>query len=370
MSPMQKGASYFSPSFGIPNYTLANEDTSLEHALLPLHCASVLTIAGSGSRVLPLVARAPSRITCVDLSSSQLALTELRLALAREASYEDFLGVLGYPPVEDSRSLRRHWIERLELRPASREFLKGWLGSNDWRAPIHLGRWERTFSRLSGLVRAMTGGAARGIFECRTLPEQLDYLERHFPWRRWGAAIALLGNASVFNALLYRGSFPVGNIPGSRRQFYGERYRRILELAPARENFFLQLTFLGKLLHAEGNPIECRRDVFSAAKQALERTEVRFEAGDAVEAASKEQGGLGFLSFSDVPSYFGAPLEQEFLQRIRPGLAPGALVVVRNYLRIPERCDSSGYERRTQEHRGLIDREGVGVYDVDVWRHA
>lgn len=367
---MPNGAPYFSPSFRAPNYTLANEDTSLEHALLPLRCASVLTIAGSGSRVLPLVARAPERIICVDLSSSQLALTELRLALAREASHEDYLGVLGYPPGEDSRSLRRHWVERLDLSPSTREFLVRWLGSHDWRAPIYLGRWERTFSRLSRLVQAMTGSAARGIFECRNLNEQHDYLQRHFPWRRWSAAIALLGNASVFNAMLYRGSFPVGNIPGSRRQFYDERYRRILELAPARENFFLQLTFLGKLLHSEGNPIECRKDVFAAAKQALQKTEVRLMAGDAVEAAAGSAGEVGFVSFSDVPSYFGAPLEQEFLQRIRPGLGPGAWVVVRNYLRTPERCDVSGYESRTVEHGDLIRRECVGVYDVDVWRHA
>ncbi|NDD93360.1 DUF3419 family protein, partial [bacterium] len=136
------------------NYTLANEDSSLEVALLPEKTDTILSIAGSGARVVPLLSRSPRRVICADLSESQLALTELRLALVREASHAEFLDFLGYPRSGADRSamsLRKHWIEKLDLRRETREFCKAWLSSQDWQSPIYSGSWEKTFQTLSRL---------------------------------------------------------------------------------------------------------------------------------------------------------------------------------------------------------------------------
>jgi len=355
------------------NYTLANEDTELEYSLLPEGCATVLTVAGSGARALPLVARAPRRLLCVDLSARQLALTELRLALAREAELAEYMAFFGYPqaggPVREGEAalLRRKWIDKLELSPLAREFLKQWLAGIDWGTPLYEGGWERTFARLSSVVRPVIGKRAQQVFECRSLTEQRSYLENGFPTRRWRLAISMLGNAAVFNALLYRGSFPKKNIRGSMRGFYQARFDRLFGIAPARENFFLQLCVYGRLLHPEGNPIECRPDVFIAAKQALVRTQVDYVQGDVLDAAAGGGGQIDFVSLSDVPSYFSGDVEKNFMQTIRPGLNTGARVVVRNYLRVPEDCDVSGYRLISKDFEKEILREKVGVYDIDVW---
>jgi len=66
--------------------------------------------------------------------------------------------------------------------------------------------------------------------------------------------LAILGNAAVFNALLYKGHFPKKNIPGSILSFYDDAFTRLFSQGPARENFFLQMVFFGELKYAEGNP--------------------------------------------------------------------------------------------------------------------
>jgi S-adenosylmethionine-diacylglycerol 3-amino-3-carboxypropyl transferase len=358
--------------FSTLNYTLANEDTSLEVELLPENTDTILSIAGSGGRILPLLSRSPKRVLCVDLAEAQLALTELRLSLAREASLAEFLAFFGYPHADAERSpekLRQHWVERLELRSETREFCKGWLASINWQAPLYEGRWEKTFQKLSRMVRAITGSAGQGLFDCRTLEEQTEYLASKFPHTRWQVVLALLGNAAVFNALLYKGSFPKKNLPGSRMRFYQDAYARLFAISPARENFFLQLSFLGELRHPEGNPVECDPVLFARAKSALQRAEITYARSDAIEAARNQQGRIGFFSFSDVPSYFQGETERQFMQQIRPGLADQALVVVRNYLHIPERCDLSAYLNLRQHHSVAIAREKVQVYDVDVFQY-
>ncbi len=82
------------------NYTLANEDTKLEYDLLDEGTNHVLTIAGSGSRVLPLFAKKPKKISIADYSAEQLALTNTRIESVRQLTYPQFLAFWGYPTEE------------------------------------------------------------------------------------------------------------------------------------------------------------------------------------------------------------------------------------------------------------------------------
>ena len=54
--------------FNSLNYTIGNEDASLELAVLPEKAQHVFTVAGSGSRIIPLLSKNPLRLTCVDSS--------------------------------------------------------------------------------------------------------------------------------------------------------------------------------------------------------------------------------------------------------------------------------------------------------------
>ena len=348
------------------NYTLANEDTALELSILPMAAEHVLSVCGSGGRALPLLAKAPKRLTLVDVSQEQLYLAELRLAAMKALDWQDFLAFMGYPPQPMNAVTRRRIFSILELSSPARDFLSRVFTANGFASILYDGQWERTFAKIATVTRLATGQDGLGLFDCRSLDEQRDYLRAKFPRRRWLAALRLIGQASVFNALLYRGSFPVMNLPMNHFEFYRQAFARSFALRPARENFFLQIVFFGRLVFAEGLPIECDQKVFLAAKSALEKTEIRFIRGDFLAVAESLNDKVDFVSFSDVPSYFTGPAERQFMQRLRPALTDGALVVNRSYLHVPFRPDYSGFDHVTAAYADAIAGEVTQMYVVDV----
>src|SRR4051794_7586327 len=110
--------------FDALNYTLANEDTAVEHAALRDGEDLVVSVAGSGARVLPLLARSPRELVCVDVSPAQLMLTELRVESVRALDHASFLGFWGYPRVAGAvtGAQRRALLDEMSLSTASRAF--------------------------------------------------------------------------------------------------------------------------------------------------------------------------------------------------------------------------------------------------------
>lgn len=353
------------------NYTLANEDTGLELELLPQGVGHLFSVAGSGGRILPLLARAPKVVTCVDISQEQLHLARMRFESARVLTHAEFMRFWGYPPQSADPAERRKMFESLSLPDDARTYLSKVFEARGWESILYDGKWERTFGKLSVGVRALTGAAGMGLFTALTRAEHERYLREKFPARAWKTVLFLLGNAGVFNALLYKGHFPKKNLPQSFYGFYKEAFERLFAQGPARENFFLQLLFFGKVIFSEGCPVECKPEVFAAAQAALRSgIEIRYRLGDLVGEAASTDVPIDFFSFSDVPSYFSGDLEREFMQRVRPKLAGGALVVLRNYLHVPEGLDLSGYDTVTAQYREAIAREKLQVYTTEIYRKS
>ncbi len=356
--------------FGTLNYTLANEDTSVELDALPFDAGHVMSVAGSGGRILPLLAKRPKVLTCVDVAQEQLFFTELRLAAARQLELEEYLGFMGFAPSPCAPPERRALFATLDLSPDAKRYLEWLFEKHGWASLLYEGRWERTMAKLSRINQRITGPAGARLFEAKTLGEQEDYLANHFPRRRWNVVLAILGNSSVFNALLYKGSFPRKNLPQGSFSFYRDATDRIFHRGVVRENFFAQVLFFGRVMYAEGNPIECSPTVFSDAKQALASTIVRYVLGDIVTEAARAEPPVDFLSLSDVPSYFSGAREVGFLSELRTGLAPRAIVVQRSYLHVPFGTNLSGYEVITDDYRKSIEQEKVQVYSIDIYRKA
>lgn len=348
------------------NYTLGDEDSRLELGILPADSGHVMAIAGSGGRVLPLLARRPRRLTCVDICRPQLFLTELRVEALRALTREEFLGLLGYPGSEVSPEERRRLFHQLALSADAARFLEGLFGARGWGPLLYSGRFEQTLRTLSRVNGFFTGPRGRGLFETRSREEQLAYLERRFPRRAWHTVLRLMGNSAVLNSLLYKGDFPKKNIPGSAYRFYREAFERLFSDAHARESFFLQMVFFGELRFAEGFPVECDADVFEEARRALGGTTVSYVHGDILEVAQRA-GDVDFLSLSDVPSFLPAERERGFLQILRPGLAPGGLVVTRGHLRVA-RPDASGYACISERYADLMSAEKTQMWSVNVYQ--
>src|SRR3990167_11331981 len=119
--------------FNSLNYTIGNENSSLELEVGPENAQHVFAIAGSGSRIIPLLSKNPLRLTCVDSSFKQLALAELRIASLKLLYYEDFLSFWGYPPHQMSSHKRQRIFNNLEISEQAKKILETLFKKHDWR---------------------------------------------------------------------------------------------------------------------------------------------------------------------------------------------------------------------------------------------
>ncbi|MFW5884772.1 MAG: DUF3419 family protein [Patescibacteria group bacterium] len=354
--------------FNALNYTIGNEDASLEMEILPRKTQHVFVIAGSGSRVIPLIAKAPKVITCVDSSFDQLSLAELRISSLKTFKYDHFLSFWGYPGKDISSEERKKMFFELKISNDCKKRMESLFKANNWETLLYLGKWEQTFKKISNIVRAIVGERGVGLFNCKTMKEQREYLEKVFPWRAWSLVVFLLGNSVVFNALLYKGNFPKKNIKESMYSFYSRRFGQLFRQDIARKNFFLQLLFFGELKYSDGLPIECNPEVYSRAQKNLQKLCIKFEQGDFIKKALETEIPIDFLSLSDLPSYLNPPKESEFIQVLNNNIAPKGMVVNRYYLRTPERLDIRGFENVTSRHKGKIAKEKIQMFSFDVFQ--
>lgn len=359
------GQKYFS---GL-NYTLGNEDTSVEIEMIKeLKPKSVFSICGSGGRSLPLMHEGAENLSLSDLSKEQLRLAELRLATYRELTHEQFLMFWGYYPYSDNnhKSERKELFSKVTLTPETREFFTTVFSETDFDSLLYLGKWERTFAVFAKINRVLLGSDYDRILRFDNLEDQVEYYKTKFPMKRWKALIQILGNKAMFNALLYKGDFITKNSPLSHFDYYFQSFERLFTRDLAQKSFFLQLCFYGKIKSLLGVPVEAQKENFDRVHKS--KTSVDYVQEDFVSYLAKGEKQFDFLSLSDVPSYFQGDLERDFMQKIKPGLKPGAILVTRYYLRKSE-CNLDGYVDITENHLKLIELEKVQMYDIRVYKY-
>jgi S-adenosylmethionine-diacylglycerol 3-amino-3-carboxypropyl transferase len=354
--------------FNSLNYTLGNEDALLEMDILAENTHHVFAVAGSGSRIIPLLTKNPHFVTCIDSSVKQLSFAELRIASVKALDHKKFLTFWGYPFGHMSSDERRATFNSLIISDRARKITSILFKNNNWESLLYAGRWEQTFQRISRLNRMIVGARGLGVFNCKTKEEQENYLKTKFPKNRWSFSVFLLGNAAIFNALLYKGNFPKKNIPKSMHSFYLERFDFLFKQDLARKNYFLQLLLLGKLQFPEGLPRECDRELFLKAKKGIENSQVKYILGDVVEEAKSASLPIDFLSLSDAPSYFNPPREQKFLQNIKNSISAKGVVINRYYLRIPENLNTDGYKNITDDYKKTIAEEKIQMYYFGIYQ--
>lgn len=352
------------------NYSLSNEDTTFEYELSKiLKPKKVLSIAGSGGRAFPMLHEGLSDLYLVDVSTEQLYLCELRESTMRSLSFHDWMRFWGYPPYgkADYAHKRKEIFDSLELSSAARTYFISLYNSLNWETILYEGKWEKTFMALSRVLRTVMGKNYDEIFHHHDLSSQLKFYENDFPMKTWRFILFILGNKAVFNALLYKGDFIKKNSPETHFEYYFNAFDRLFRTRLARESFFLHLCFHGEINHEDGNPVEAKEEVFNQMKSALASgSRIHYENRDLISTTNSLNGaGLELLSLSDVPSYFSGDLERDFLSLIRASLAPGAVVVLRYYLRSAE-ANESGFVDVSSRYSELSARELVQMYKIKV----
>lgn len=352
--------------FSALNYSLGEEDSSLEYGVLNARPGeSVLAVAGSGSRVIPLLACQPKRLICVDVSKWQLALTALRLSALHMLDRNEYVEFLGYKEGMDA-SRRRALFGSLKIDDAHRQNVLAVLEHVQWSAPLYVGRFERMLRQLRSINSVITGRRGTGIFECKTLQDQRDYLERHFPKGRWSLVVNMLGNGAVLNRLLYKGEFPENNTGVSTSKFYKRIFDDLLATRLARNSFFMQMLFFGKIAFEEGYCAEARPDIYEKARAALINCDVTLKLRDAIDPFEDKHEKVDFVSLSDVPSFLQDDPAARVLQVFKPHLNDHGTVVYRSHLRYIKPF-SEGFAELTARFAPEIREETTGLWRFSIF---
>lgn len=351
------------------NYSLSNEDSFFEYNLLPQNSNHVITICGSGSRVLPLIAKSPKEISIIDSSALQLDLCALRLESVKQFSYNDFLKFWGYKSTTTAE--RQNLFERLNLSTEKKETLIKIFKEHNWSAPIYFGKWEKAIKKLSNMLRALLGESKIDkLFEFKNYEDYLKFLENDFPKWRFNLFISILANPILMNILLYKGNHAKFKNPSHQNvsSFYIDFFNNILRQDLARNNFFLQLVLRGSVDYSEGFPAEANEECFNEVKKNLSNVTISFHQGDFFNIIASINTPISFISLSDVPSYFSPELEKKHLQLISKKLENEAIVCCRYYLNCLSNIDSSGFTNITKNFLELIKKEKTPFYRFDLWK--
>ena len=218
---------------------------------------------------------------------------------------------------------------------------------------------------MAKINRTLLGEEFDKILKFDELSDQIAYYQSQFPMKKWRAVIFLLGNKSMFNALLYKGDFIEKNSKLSHFEYYFNAFNRLFTGQLAKESFFLHLCFYGRINSLEGVPVEASLAAFERVRKSVAK--INYVCADFVSYLSKGEKTFDFLSLSDVPSYFKGDLERDFMQKIRPSLNPNAIIVVRYYLRVSF-VDLTGFIDVSEDYKDLIESEKVQMYDIKVYK--
>lgn len=360
-------------------YTLSNEDSRVEFLLCRDSLDAILAVGGSGSRVLPLLARDPKRLDIVDRSVEQLALIELRIAAAKALSRDEFLFFMGYrgglPDDSTADADRGALLGRMPLTDATRRF---WLDrERAWkpRGFIFLGRWEAHFLKLSRIFRDVLRIDARPIFEAHSLEEQAELFRQQFNPLVLRAFVRIAASEFVFSRFLYKGDQNAVSPPPAA--FIEQEFTRLFTRTLVRKNYFLQLLFFGAILHEEGLPLETRADVLALVRHAS--SDIHYRHDDLVTVLRERP--YDFISMSDALSSLSDREAQAVLKSLAREMRPGSRLAARSFLKRPNLGSlvtlppsapanaRSSWRRLESEESWARDLDTTGVYQFDLFEH-
>ena len=136
-----------------------------------------------------------------------------------------------------------------------------------------------------------------------------------------------------------------------------------------KESSVAQFSFFGQLVTREAGLMEVDPAIFGSIKQALRSTQVDYVHDDIIGAIANSADRYDFVSLSDVPSFLPPAIETLYLRDMRPGLAPGAMVVVRGNLRVI-RPQTRGYEDTSDSISELCRREKTQLWHINAFKRT
>ncbi len=248
---------------------LSQEDERTEAVALHLDSSDkVLSIASAGDMPLSLLALGAGSVDAVDIDPNQLHLLHLKAEAVRNLDREEAVGFLGFLPTPTA--LRRRMLQRVltTLPSSSRRFWQ--IHTKDVEeGAIWAGRHERqTRLVIDTLLKILGRRPIEELFGFNSLPDQADYYERTFNTPRLRQMLRLAFHPRV-QSVLRRGLVGRAMSIASNGDELFERFRSICTASLARDNHFLQLMVLGRVLSGRSVPAYLSEDGFHIVRRKL-----------------------------------------------------------------------------------------------------
>ncbi len=347
------------------NYSLGNEDSHIE-AQLSSNAHSILAIAGSGSRLVPLLSNNPKHMTVLDLSPVQLNFARIRIEAIKSLEFDEFLGFWGYQYLNPS--MRKSLFEKLKLPPPLKQFwsaredqwlYEGWYG---------MGRWEQSLKKLGRTFSKWFHFDPEPLFTATSLEEQKLINKSYWPEHRAKLFFKFAANNLILDRLLYKGHLlsPGYEYEKNTSEFLLKTFIRLFNTGIARNNFFLQWIFLGQVKYFENTLPETNLYWFTRAKNS--HTEINYQLNDAL-TFTLNSYPFDSYSFSDIVSYMGPDSIEQLLVNISTH-TKNQKAIFRSFLkhpRSPLEFSSRGWSRIRHEEDFASESDRTGVYRFHIY---
>jgi S-adenosylmethionine-diacylglycerol 3-amino-3-carboxypropyl transferase len=187
--------------FSIIRYAQCWEDTDVVLGALQTQPGDVcLSIASAGDNTLSLLTADPARVIAIDLSPSQLACLELRVAAFRHLSHAELLELLGARPGNQRKRLFDQLLG--EMSDTSREI---WLAQGEAveSGVGNVGRFEQYLNTIRRFAVNPTHSAEvrEALFDSRPLHARKAFYDREWNNWRWRMLIRLACSRFVMGRL-------------------------------------------------------------------------------------------------------------------------------------------------------------------------
>lgn len=312
--------------FSAIRYAQVWEDADvLAQALQPLENQTCLSIASAGDNALALLRFSPAKVVAVDLSHSQLACVELRVAAYRALEHPELLELIGSRPSARRLALYRRCRK---LLPANASAFWDAHEAEIERGIGSAGKFERYFKLFRTRILPLVHSRRRvnQLLAGGNVQQREEFYARHWDTLRWRLLF------KMFFSRFVMGRF--GRDPAFFRYVEGSVAERILSrtryaltaLDPA-ANPYLQWILTGT--HTTALPFALRPENFERIRQNLDRLEL---AHGSIEQYLDSGARFDRFNLSDIFEYMSPENYRKLLEHLIAASRPGARLVYWNML--------------------------------------
>lgn len=318
-----------------------------------------LSIASAGDNALSLLAEGAGRVIAVDISQSQLACVELRVAALRELDDGELRQLIGSDPGGDREGYYRRC--RTLLSPAARDFwdaradaIRGGVGD--------AGRFEGYFrlfrSRVLPLVHSRA--TVEALVSERTREEREQFYDRVWDNRRWRWMFGLFFSRFVMGRL--------GRDPGFFRYVEGSvaerilrRTRHALTVLDPSNNPYVQWILFGR--HLSARPHWLRDGNIDRVRASIDRLEWRRQSVEDF-LGGEDAASVRRFNLSDIFEYMSLDAYGQILAAIVERATPGTRLAYWNLLAPRRRLEALADRIRPLDElaRSLHERDKAFFY--------